>query len=793
MQRFLLLFIMKLKHLFLILSITICCYSVNAQHQSTIDSLSQRLRIAIDDSNKVYLLDKLSFEYSYINPNEGIKYGNEALLLAQKLRFKKGMAFANCELSLNYAAKSEQTLALGFAQKSLKLFSEIGYKKGEAAVLYNITGIYRSLGDFMQAQKYAFQSLKIYEALKDSKNSAVVLEHIGAIYQEQNMFNEAKDYYTASYNINKKNKDRTGIARNLGNLAIIFNAKGEFDSAISFTRQAYIINEEIGNKHGAQINLANLGNAYFSKRDLQNALNCHQKALAISEETGHKNCQAINHGNLGEIYLEIAKNKNTAPSTKSRNLALAITHLQTAIQLCKEIDFPAPQLSFMKVLKEAFVVSGNHEKALALNEEYIVLKDSIFSLQSRVSIEELESKRRLGINESNLKIKNIQLHLKELELSHKKNQLTIYIISTILLIIVLGVLINGLFAFKKSFRRLKVENTEVANKYVNSEFRLKQAQAMAHIGNWTIPNLDSGITIWSEEMCRIYGVSPEVNQYTFEEWLAFIHPEDAGFIISIGESSIKDKEDISLLHRIIRTNGEVRYLFSRMEFEKNSDGSVGCYGICHDISELIEKEEKIRLSNERFELINKASREAMMDWDIVTDTTIWGNGFSEFFGYTTEMHHSHLMTDNIHPDEKFRIKAALQEVLDDPKKDSFFIDFRFLKADRTVAYVQLRSVYIRDKEGKAIRSVASIMDVTALVEKNKAIEKQNMALKQIAWSQSHEVRAPLTNIMALVKLFNKENLQDPVNLNIINMLQESAEKLDAVVTKINHQANSNIG
>lgn len=69
----------------------------------------------------------------------------------------------------------------------------------------------------------------------------------------------------------------------------------------------------------------------------------------------------------------------------------------------------------------------------------------------------------------------------------------------------------------------------------------------------------------------------------------------------------------------------------------------------------------------------------------------------------------------------------------------------------------------------------------------KMIEKQNEQLKRISWIQSHEVRAPLSNILGLVELV-KENQGIPIDANIIDMLAKAAQDLDDVVRNITNEA-----
>jgi PAS domain S-box-containing protein len=95
---------------------------------------------------------------------------------------------------------------------------------------------------------------------------------------------------------------------------------------------------------------------------------------------------------------------------------------------------------------------------------------------------------------------------------------------------------------------------------------------------------------------------------------------------------------------------------------------------------------------------------------------------------------------------------------------------------------------ILDNENHTIGISCFSRDITEQYMHTRMIEMQNEQLKKISWMHSHEVRGPLSSIMGLVQLFNKENRADPDNSDIIDMLNEAAKKLDAVVRRINEQA-----
>jgi signal transduction histidine kinase len=77
------------------------------------------------------------------------------------------------------------------------------------------------------------------------------------------------------------------------------------------------------------------------------------------------------------------------------------------------------------------------------------------------------------------------------------------------------------------------------------------------------------------------------------------------------------------------------------------------------------------------------------------------------------------------------------------------------------------------------------MDVTQRVKDEQQIKAQLEKLKEIAWHQSHIIRAPLVNILGIVNLLNDTKAMEEIeNRDLIDKLKISADKLDAVIKDI---------
>src|SRR5690606_33851006 len=81
-----------------------------------------------------------------------------------------------------------------------------------------------------------------------------------------------------------------------------------------------------------------------------------------------------------------------------------------------------------------------------------------------------------------------------------------------------------------------------------------------------------------------------------------------------------------------------------------------------------------------------------------------------------------------------------------------------------------------------------VNDITLKLYHIEAIEAQNNKLKEIAWMQSHTVRAPLARIMGLVDLIHHGPLPDIEQDQLLQAIQQSATELDDILRDITEKA-----
>lgn len=140
------------------------------------------------------------------------------------------------------------------------------------------------------------------------------------------------------------------------------------------------------------------------------------------------------------------------------------------------------------------------------------------------------------------------------------------------------------------------------------EQMLKKSQAMAHIGSWEV-NLRTSETVWSDEFFRICGLEPQSIEPSTQYGLTLIHPEDREQAAKAFEETRKTNIPYEIEKRIIRPNGEVRWVISQGEITLNEmTGDKHLSGVFIDITErkrLQEQQFKMRLDHERLQMLSQ--------------------------------------------------------------------------------------------------------------------------------------------------------------------------------------------
>ncbi len=157
------------------------------------------------------------------------------------------------------------------------------------------------------------------------------------------------------------------------------------------------------------------------------------------------------------------------------------------------------------------------------------------------------------------------------------------------------------------------------------------------------------------------------------------------------------------------TDGAQDYL-AKGEFEEKLLSKTVIYAI-----ERFRSLQSLRVANERYSLVTKATNDLIWDWDPATDLIVRDVvAVNEIYGFATndEIGTISQWLARVHDDDRERIKETLDKVRVCPKMNYFELQFQFLAEDSIYKHIDSRGYVVRDEHGMATRIIGASHDVT---------------------------------------------------------------------------------
>lgn len=269
----------------------------------------------------------------------------------------------------------------------------------------------------------------------------------------------------------------------------------------------------------------------------------------------------------------------------------------------------------------------------------------------------------------------------------------------------------------------------------------------------------------SDTVEKVWGLSPDVFFRNHWAWLDCIHPEDYNNVVNDFQQYVNGI-NFDRQYRIIKPNGEIRWVWVRTFLIKNNQGEVyRIAGIGEDVTEKRQIEDALRLSEARYRTLVETIPYGIEEVDL--DGKIIFNNLTHFqmFGYSTqEVTHKYIWDLNV-KEVRSHLKNFFQTIKTQYPAPIPFMG-KGLAKNGKVFDIQVDWNYRRNEEGEIIGFISIITDIT---EKNKAQE----ALKK-----SEELyRCIVETAEEGIWIIDAENKITFANPKIANMLGYTVEEM----------------
>lgn len=149
-----------------------------------------------------------------------------------------------------------------------------------------------------------------------------------------------------------------------------------------------------------------------------------------------------------------------------------------------------------------------------------------------------------------------------------------------------------------------------------SEQRLRLAHEAAELGSWHW-DMATGVTVWDEELERIYGMPPGGFDGTFEAWEATLHPDDHDAVLGIVMDAVEARSSYVLRNRMFWPDGTLRWIEAHgrvtTDDQGNPTGSIGCV---RDITDRMMVQEREAAATARALLLQEVTADFFAAWTL---------------------------------------------------------------------------------------------------------------------------------------------------------------------------------
>ena len=245
-----------------------------------------------------------------------------------------------------------------------------------------------------------------------------------------------------------------------------------------------------------------------------------------------------------------------------------------------------------------------------------------------------------------------------------------------------------------------------------AQIQLIDSQRLAKVGSWEL-DIATGRTRWSDEWYRIFGLPKDVRA-DFQTFLSCVHPKDLGLIVDAQEKSHSTGGPFNVDFRIIRPDGELRFIRAIVEAIKDDEGTlVRLHGAAQDVTDEVKAMELLRESEARLKSAERITHVGHWTWNLKTNRALWSEEIFRIMGQPPDYEPDYEMfLKMVASGDRHRLEEWVKGCLSE--KRGSIIEYRVVRPSGGVRTILCTSEVLLDDDGSPELFFGAVQDVTDL-------------------------------------------------------------------------------
>ncbi|MBK6447075.1 MAG: PAS domain S-box protein [Bacteroidetes bacterium] len=350
----------------------------------------------------------------------------------------------------------------------------------------------------------------------------------------------------------------------------------------------------------------------------------------------------------------------------------------------------------------------------------------------------------------------------------------------------------------KPYQYLSIRIDITEKKLAQEELQVAHNKLLFHIENTPLGFIEWGhggkIKTWSKQAELIFGFTEEELLRTEMSAFTQVHEEDLQHVMDMAKRLRAGLiQRYTLEHRNYTKDGRLIWCESYNSALKDKDGEVvTVMSLVQDITERKKSEEQLKQSALKLKEAQAIAKICNWEIEFVQNQMTCSDEFFHLYGMNKDevQPSTELFLSCMHPDDADAAHAKMLEAFETLKASSF--SFRFIRKDGAVRNGFAEWRFEVDLKGKPLRLYGILKDVTERIladeERDRMIEdivQRNKDLEQFSYIISHNLRAPVANIIGYANAFSNLQVAESEKTELLSGLSNSVHKLDGVIKDLN--------